>query len=94
MVGVGEYSAGRLRDYASAWRATGCGCGDCGQCAARDLTEREADAIADCIDTLRRELFEQREVLQRIAGYTMSQFAGPYDMAAACIADAAEYLGI
>jgi len=56
VTGVGEYSASRLRDYASAWRATGCGCGDCSQCAARDLTPKEADEIAECIDTLRREL--------------------------------------
>lgn len=46
----------RLRDYASAWRAMGCGCGECGQCDARNLTPDDADAIADEIEALRAEV--------------------------------------
>lgn len=50
------YSASRLRDYASAWRALGCSCNECSTCAARDLTSKEADEIADYIELLAKRL--------------------------------------
>ena len=46
------YSSQRLRDYAGAYRAAGCSCGDCWTCAARDLSARDADSAADLIDSL------------------------------------------
>lgn len=48
--GATIWSAQRLRDYAGAHRALGCGCGNCSTCSDRDMTSDEADAIADFIE--------------------------------------------
>ena len=84
--GVCAKTCERLRDYASANEAPlGCSCGNCAQCAASYLTPDEAEATAQCIETLQRELYRLRAALQEISGYRLHQFAGPHDMAGACV---------
>ena len=83
----------RLSDYASANEsAIGCSCQNCAQCEASWLSPKEAIEISDCIDTLQRELARLHESLSEISSYTISQFAGPHDMAAACVHRASETL--
>lgn len=50
-------------------------------CAARDEARRERDIA-------KTEAAYMRGVLEKIAGYRLDQFAGPYDMASACVYDA------
>ena len=84
--GVCAKTCERLREYASANEAPlCCSCGDCAQCAASYLTPDEAEATAQCIETLQRELYRLRVALEEISGYRLRQFAGPHDMAVGCV---------
>lgn len=50
-------------------------------CESRDVARRERNGAITSANYM-------RAVLTKIAGYRMSEFAGPHDMAAACVFDA------
>ncbi|WP_372483809.1 hypothetical protein AB9H29_12225 [Stenotrophomonas sepilia] len=56
-------------------------------CAARDEARKERDIA-------KNQLTRMRAALEKIAGYRLEQFSGPYDMASACVYDAENALPV